>query len=38
MKKLEKFINKNKINELISFEIEDKFFEKNITVNKKIKY
>ena len=38
-KKLEKFINKNKINELISFEIEDKFFEKkNIIVNKKIKY
>ena len=29
-KKLEKFINKNKINELISFEIEDKFFEKKI--------
>ncbi len=29
-KKLESFIKKNKINELISFEIEDKFFEKKI--------
>ena len=37
-KKLEKFINKNKINELISFEIEDKFFEKKISsLTKKLK-
>ena len=37
-KKLEKFINKNKINELISFEIEDKFFEKKILLlTKKLK-
>ena len=30
-KKLENFINKNKYKELISFEIEDKFFEKKIS-------
>ena len=37
-KKLEKFIYKNKINELISFEIEDKFFEKKISLlTKKLK-
>ena len=37
-KKLEKFISKNKINELISFEIEDKFFEKKISLlTKKLK-
>ena len=37
-KKLEKFINKNQINELISFEIEDKFFEKKIILlTKKLK-
>ena len=30
-KKLEKFIKKNKFEELISFEIEDKFFEKKIS-------
>ncbi len=37
-KKLEKFINNNKINELISFEIEDKFFEKKIlSLTKKLK-
>ena len=29
-KKLEIFIKKNKINQLVSFEIEDKFFEKKI--------
>ncbi len=31
-KKLQNFIKKNKINELISFEIEDKFFEKKINL------
>ena len=37
-KKLESFIKKNKINELISFEIEDKFFEKKIILlTKKLK-
>ena len=37
-KKLEKFIKKNKYKELISFEIEDKFFEKKIsTLCKKIR-
>ncbi len=37
-KKLEKFISINKINELISFEIEDKFFEKKISLlTKKLK-
>ena len=37
-KKLENFIKKNKYKELISFEIEDKFFEKKIsTLCKKIR-
>ncbi len=37
-KKLEKFIIKNKVKELISFEIEDKFFEKKIlSLTKKVK-
>ncbi len=37
-KKLESFIKKNKVNELISFEIEDKFFEnKIILLTKKLK-
>ncbi len=37
-KKLENFIKKNKVNELISFEIEDKFFEnKIIFLTKKLK-
>ena len=35
-KKLEIFIKKNKINQLVSFEIEDKFFEKkNYVLDKK---